>query len=381
MNTAIIRLADKVVGGLLSYCLGWFVQKESVSHPKKILVIQLWGIGETVLTLPSISALRERFPDAHLEVLVTERNKEVYTGVRGVDQLVVLGMNPFHILKFISKKKKKYDLVVDLEEYLNISAFISFFVGKFRVGYAHGLRSRVYQKKVVYKDDQHCAQTFLDMVNSLGARAELKRLCSLHYSSKDRKIVDSLLKRFGLEKGEKIVGIAPGAAESAKCRMWPFSRFAEVSNHLLEGGNTKIVFTGTKAEKELIQSIIAQVDRKEGIIDLSGKLSLPQLFYFLEKCAVFLGNDSGPMHIAAAQGTRTIGLFGPNLPERFGPFGKGNIGIYKGRSCEFSPCINVHLGEVPDCLYPKRSKDYQKCMKNISVSVVVEEVTQALRKS
>jgi heptosyltransferase-2 len=73
------------------------------------------------------------------------------------------------------------------------------------------------------------------------------------------------------------------------------------------------------------------------------------------------------MHIAAAQGTKTLGLFGPNIPLRFGPFGKDNIGLYKGSNCEFSPCINVHKGQVPDCIYSKNSSNYQKCMKNISV--------------
>jgi len=94
----------------------------------------------------------------------------------------------------------------------------------------------------------------------------------------------------------------------------------------------------------------------------------------MTKCKLFVGNDSGPMHVAAAQGIKTLGLFGPNLPVRFGPYGKGNIGLYKGYNCEFSPCINVHKGQVPDCLYTRNSNDYQKCMKNISVDDVLKEV-------
>ncbi|MBI2653126.1 glycosyltransferase family 9 protein, partial [Candidatus Woesearchaeota archaeon] len=92
----------------------------------------------------------------------------------------------------------------------------------------------------------------------------------------------------------------------------------------------------------------------------------------------FIGNDAGPMHIAAAQGVKTIGLFGPNLPIRFGPYGKGNTSLYKGYNCEFSPCINVHKGQVPDCLYPRNSNDYQKCMKNISVNDVLKEVEKLI---
>ena len=87
---------------------------------------------------------------------------------------------------------------------------------------------------------------------------------------------------------------------------------------------------------------------------------------------MFIGNDAGPMHIAAAQGVKTIGLFGPNLPVRFGPYGKKNESIYRGHNCQYSPCINVHKGKVPDCLYPKNSRDYQKCMKNIKVREVLK---------
>ena len=94
----------------------------------------------------------------------------------------------------------------------------------------------------------------------------------------------------------------------------------------------------------------------------------------MEKLNWFIGNDAGAMHIAAAQGAKTIGLFGPNIPLRFAPYGKNNISIYKGEICEFSPCINVHKGEVPDCLYPKHSGDYQKCMKNIKVEDVLDKV-------
>ena len=84
------------------------------------------------------------------------------------------------------------------------------------------------------------------------------------------------------------------------------------------------------------------------------------------------------MHIAAAQGIKTLGLFGPNIPLRFGPVGDGNIGLYKRYNCEFSPCINVHKGQVPDCMYPKSSNDYQKCMKNISVNDALKEVEKLI---
>jgi heptosyltransferase-2 len=155
--------------------------------------------------------------------------------------------------------------------------------------------------------------------------------------------------------------------------MWPSERYAELCNGIIKKRKAKIVFIGDENEIKLINSIHQKIENKNNTINLAGKITLNQLFYLISRCSLFIGNDAGPMHIAAAQGIETLGLFGPNLPIRFGPYGKGNIGLYKGYNCEFSPCINVHLGQVPDCLYPKKSDDYQKCMKNISVDDVLKQ--------
>ena len=156
--------------------------------------------------------------------------------------------------------------------------------------------------------------------------------------------------------------------------MWPYDKYAELCDEIIAKHDVKIIFVGALNENEAIDNIQKKMDKKGKTINAAGKVALNQLFYLISKCKLFIGNDSGPMHVAAAQGIKTLGLFGPNLPVRFGPYGKGNIGLYKGYNCEFSPCINVHKGQVPDCLYPRNSNDYQKCMKNISIDDVLKEV-------
>ena len=102
------------------------------------------------------------------------------------------------------------------------------------------------------------------------------------------------------------------------------------------------------------------------------------MFAFIEQARLVISNDTGPVHIGAAMKTPTIGLFGPNLPERFGPFGRRNVAIYKPGSCKLSPCINVHEGETPDCLFAKGGKDYQRCMKAITAADVMQAVRNIL---
>jgi len=371
----LIKLIDKYLGSAICNILGLFCQnKIKKINCDKILIVQLWSIGETILTLPAIDALRKKFPDAQIDVLATIRNRDVFFNNENLDSVRLTKLNPFSILLFILKNFKKYDLAVDMEEYLNISAILSFFAGKNIAGYSHGARSKLYDYKVKYNDRQHAVQTFLDLARAVDADYDADKLPKLNYSKSDRNKVNKLLKDNKIKNNDFLVCVAPGAAESAKARMWPYDRYAELCDEIISRHDVKIVFTGTPNESELVKAIQNRMEHKDKTMNAAGEINLNQLFYLISRCSLFIGNDSGPMHIAAAQGIKTLGLFGPNLPVRFGPYGKGNIGLYKGYNCQFSPCINVHKGQVPDCLYPKNSNDYQKCMKNISVDDALKEV-------
>ena len=372
----LIKLADRHIGSLVCSFLGFFNRNKPIkqnAETSKILVVQLWGIGETILTLPAIDALRKKFSKAEINILATSRNKNVFLNNKNVNNIIKINLNPLSVLKFILTNLKEYDLIIDMEEYLNISAIISFFAGRNSVGYSHGVRAKLYNIKVKYDDRQHAVQTFLDLIRALDVKYDTNKLPNLNFSKNDKNIVDKLLEDSRIKSNDFVVCVAPGAAESAKCRMWPFDRYAELCDGIKAKYKAKIIFIGNKKEIELVSEIQKKMENKNAI-NLAGRITLNQLFYLISRCSLFVGNDAGPMHVAAAQGVKTIGLFGPNLPIRFGPYGKRDIGLYKGNNCEFSPCINVHLGQVPDCLYAKNSNDYQKCMKNISVNDVLKEV-------
>lgn len=373
-----IKFIDRCIGNVLCSALSVFNKAPKETEYRKILVVQLWGIGETILMLPALNALRKKFPDSQIDVLATIRNRDVFFNNKNINKVYIAKLNPFSILKFIIKNFKKYDLVIDMEEYLNVSAIMSFFAGRNIVGYSHGPRSKLYDYRVDYNDKQHAVQTFLDLVRAIGLKHDNDKLPKLDYSKTDANKVKAFLKNNKVKNNDLLVCVAPGTAESAKSRMWPYERYADLCDEIITRHNAKIVFTGTPNEADLVKSIQNRMEHKDKTINAAGDINLNQLFYLMTRCKLFIGNDSGPMHIAAAQGIKTLGLFGPNLPLRFGPYGKGNIGLYKGNNCEFSPCINVHKGQVPDCLYPKSSNDYQKCMKNISVDDALKEVEKLI---
>jgi ADP-heptose:LPS heptosyltransferase len=227
------------------------------------------------LTLPALSALRKLYPKARIELLATDRNAEVYRRNEDIDAVVKVGLNPWSIFRFSFSRAKRYDLVIDMEEYLNISALMAYAVGKHRVGYSHGGRSLIYHRQVPYNDRQHAAQTILDLIRALGSKEMVKELLPLKTSPIDEKLMQKVVgKKIG--KG-KIVVIAPGAAESAKARMWPSELYAELSDYILHQYPSTILFTGTDEEKPLIEAVMEKMDGKGKVVNLAGKLSLRSL--------------------------------------------------------------------------------------------------------
>jgi heptosyltransferase II len=370
MNIPIIRIIDKyIVGAAIS--LLWIIKPLiriiRFNKPKNnILCIQLWGIGETVLTLPAVEKIKNKYPKKKLSVLTTSRNSAVYEDQLFVDEIITINISIISVVSFIFGNFRKYEMVFDFEEYLNISSLIAFMTGCSTYGYGHGLRGAIYDFKAEYDDTKHVVSTFLDLARLIDKDAkDPNRLTEL----KGPLNFDSGL---NLKENNKVIGICSGAAESGRSRIW--SNYSELAERILKKDSiTTIAFIGTLNEKESIDKIIEKIKhegKNERIFNLAGRFTLHELFAFIKQCDLFISNDTGPMHIAAAQGVWTIGLFGPNLPERFGPYGisrdgRNNISIYKKTDC--SPCINVHLGSIKEC-------DNAVCMKRITVDDVMRYI-------
>src|SRR3989338_6250802 len=131
-SVKLIKFLDRYVGSFICLILPFFPSKIKKSGYKKILLIQLWGLGETVLSLPAIKELRQRYKNSTIDVVTTGRVKDVFYNNEGISSIKVINLNPFSVKWFILKNFMKYDLVIDMEEYLNISAIIAFYAVKER---------------------------------------------------------------------------------------------------------------------------------------------------------------------------------------------------------------------------------------------------------
>lgn len=370
----LIKFLDRYIGSIICLVLSLFSFSKKKISCKRILLIQLWGIGETVLCLPTIKTLRQKYKNSAIDVLTTKRVNEAFYNNKNAGNIKILSLNPASILLFILKNFRKYDLAIDMEEYLNISAIIAFHVGNERIGYSHGIRSRLYTKKILYNDGQHVSQTFMDLLKPLGINKKVKNLEKLNYSANDRKNVDDLLKNNNIAKKDFVVGLGIGAAESVKERMWPKERFAKTADYLIEKYNAKIIFVGNKEEENLVNEAQKLMKNKDNSLNLAGKTSIREMFCLISLCKLFVGNDAGPMHVAAAQNVKTIGLFGCNLPVRFAPLGKGNLSIRKQTG---GACINVHKGQVGKC----RHGIENACVKKIRVGDAIRAINKLFQSS
>lgn len=368
-----IKFLDRHIGSLICLILSFFPSRARESGYRKILLVQLWGLGETVLSLPAIKELRRKYKNSMIDIVTTGRVKDVFYNNKDISSIKVIDLNPFSVKWFILKNFRRYNLAIDMEEYLNISAIVAFYAGKERIGYSHGIRSGLYTKKIAYNDAQHVSQTFMDLLKPLGVNKKVKSLEKLNYSEKDKEKIDNLLKKNNISKKDFVVGLGIGAAESVKERMWPKERFAAVADYLVEKYNAKVIFIGNKEEEDLANETQNLMENKDDSLNLAGKTSIREMFCLIGLCKLFVGNDAGPMHVAAAQGVKTIGLFGCNLPIRFGPFGSANIPIRKQKG---DACINVHMGEVGKCRHGAENA----CVKSIMVDDVIDAVDDIIGK-
>jgi heptosyltransferase-2 len=366
MKIPVLRWIDRMLGYLLCVPLGILSLPfpKAKLEPKKILVIKLWAMGESILTLPMIRAIKKKYPHAQVDVLCTNRVKSVYAGNKDVHEVISKSISA---LAFKLFSRRTYDIAFDCEPYLNCSALLAWKLARRRIGFSHGVRSLLYTDKVVYNDQQHALLTYMDMVKPLGINETPERLVPVATTAADERKVDHLFKEWGVKKGEKLVCICPGVAESSRSRIWPAKRFAKVADALVKEFLVKIIISGTKSEKPFADEIAKNMQYTP--IIAAGETNVKEFAALLKRCALTIGNDSGPMHLSAAMGTRTIGLFCPNTPVRWAPYGPGNDFVYK--PILPTPCINTHKGQLPDC------RDH-KHMTLIKSSDVIEKARKVL---
>lgn len=293
-------------------------------EPKRILIIKPSALGDIILALPALSALKRSFPNASISWFVRPEFAPLITGHPYISDIILFDRKQlakwwccpesFQSLRSLIRQLKagEFDLVFDFQGLFRTGYFSRVTGCKRRLGMAGAreLAHLFYTDKISQDASSiHLVDYYLKIVAAAGARrfdAEFKLPEDVGAADK----IDKLLKSQGVNG--KYAVIVPGAAQAEK--RWPIDRFAELAEKISARFGMQVVATGSQGEREYIEAIGKRV------INLAGKTTVRELIPLMKKVSLVVSNDTGPGHIAAAAGVPIVMIFGPTNPARVCPY-------------------------------------------------------------
>jgi lipopolysaccharide heptosyltransferase II len=348
----------------------------------KILIIRLGSIGDVVRTLPALRALRERFSSAYIAWLVEEKAKGILGGNPDLDQTILFPrkklvkgfVNPFTFLptliepmRFIRElRKMKFDLVLDFHGILK-SGLISFLSGApHRVGFSRGYCKElnyIFNNRHVNPKDERLnrIEKNLTLISALGIEPiELDPIIPV--SQDARKKIDNFFLENMIGDHRPLIVIHPGTSPRTPYKRWEKERYVRLADTLIEEFHAQVILTWGPEELSTVEEIAHQM--KHPPLIACQTENLQQLAEIFRRCNLYIGSDTGPMHIAALVRTPVIALFGPTDHIVNAPSKKNrNIIVRKDITC--SPCRKFNCAS-------------RECMKAIGWEEVLEAVAKLL---
>jgi len=306
-----------------------------------ILLLQLKRIGDLILTTPSIAALREKFPDASLSLVVSPAVTELLPAITGVDKVFTVRGKTDDAFDWIALSLGRFDYCLDFTRN-DRSAFLTFLSGaRKRITSDHPnlrtkLRAKSYNEFVESPVGfLHTVDYHLALLKPLGIE-DASRTIRLELPESKVQTADELLSAAGV--GEEFVIFHPGSARAEK--FWEANRWGEVIDQCVRQTGMKCVITGGRSAIEQAQIAAIKAATKSDVIDLSGKTSLLTLAALVRKARLLVTVDSAPMHFAAAWETPQVVLFGPTNPFHWHPRSESAmvlLGGFDDPVTEFNP--------------------------------------------
>jgi predicted lipopolysaccharide heptosyltransferase III len=345
-----------------------------VGDGKKLLLVKLAYIGDTVSLLPVVENLMEKAPRHTVDLMVNEGSEELlshHPGIRKVwayarsrAKRSILSSVAYHAAIIRRLRAERYDMVIDYT-YGDRSSFLSFMTGApQRITYrSTNTLSRLLMTEFLPLEtrNHHIVDYQLESLRSVGIH-EFDRKMTLPVPPSVQSQIDQRLAKEGLEPGRMKVVIHPGARR--RLREWRAERFGEIGRRIRESYGAAIILTGGPGDEASVE----KAERAMGFTAdfKSTELSLLQVAALLKRSVLFIGNDSGPGHIAAAVHCPTLTLFGSTYPHLWRPLNHRGEVLFKN-----VPCCGCRQ-EV--CIRPESN-----CMDLISVEEVWEKVVKLLK--
>ena len=351
------------------------------AFPRRILIIRLSAIGDVVRTLPALRALRSRFPSAYIAWVVEENTYNLLQDHPDLDRVFLFKrkkwiedivsvqncLKPIQEVRALIKaiREDRFDMVLDFHGILK-SGVISILSGApVRVGFS---RNYCKEGNHLFSNRHIDVETAslnriernLRFISFLGVDPE-NHDPLVPITNEDRNVIDTFLQEKGLVGRTPLIAIHPGTSRKTLYKRWDPLSYARVADHLIEHYNANIIWTWGPGELETVRSAVAHMKCDSTV---ACSVSLRQLAELFRRCDLFVGSDSGPMHIASFVKTPVVVIYGPtdhlvNAPYENNP----HRVLRKDVSC--NPCR-------------KRDCARLSCMSAVTPEDVIEAVTQLL---
>lgn len=374
---ALLRAHDRLRAAI---CRSYRTGQGAELAPDVILAIKLCCLGDGILAVPALRALKRRWPAAHLLMLCTPRDIEAFAHLPFIDELLVLPVTGlggprelWHGARSVRRilariRRARPRLAVDLDLYYRATPVLAYLSGApIRVGFdTPGTRRASLFTTAVYRDPNRWElECFLDVVKAAGASTE-DRALEFPVTDEARRDVEQLLEQAGMLSAPYIT-LCPGSSKNWPQKQWAPDRFAAVADWAQRVHGMGAIVVGAGFEWELGEAVVAAASSR--VLNLAGKTSIQQTAALLLRSAALVTNDTGPMHLACAVGTPVVAIFGPTNDGKWGPRGE-HCAILTDDSCTCRPCYTDSY--MPDC------RD-RRCLANITVPHVTGALDRILR--
>ncbi|HKW34249.1 MAG TPA: lipopolysaccharide heptosyltransferase II [Candidatus Acidoferrum sp.] len=323
----------------------------------KILIRATNWVGDAIMALPALRAVRGRFPEAEIAILARPYVADIYRDQEICNQLIAYNSQGKHAGILGGERlaaelcAQKFDVALLLQNAFD-AAWLAWRAGvPERIGYARDGRGFLLTKPIpvprASEIPPHERFYYLELLRRAGWIDSLpeESFIALNVSESSRRRAEEFLSQSCVRPDSLRIAIGAGASYgSAKC--WPPSRFAELANRLQAESAADVILFGTSAEAAVTQAISSELRRPP--IDLTEKTSIADLPALLSQCHLFIGNDSGAMHVAAGVGLPVVAVFGPTDPYGTAPATPRCTIVQQKPYC--SPCFLRHCPTDHRCM-------------------------------
>ncbi len=332
--------------------------------PKTLVRAANW-VGDAVMMLPALASIRRELSKSHISILTKPWVADLFYGNPLVNE-VILYQSPGKHEGVRGKwnlaqelKREGFDLAILFQNAFE-AALIAFLAGiPKRAGYNTDARRILLTEAVPVNGmvkKGHQVDYYREMVKGLGFQ-NVETIPSLAVSKEQKEESGKILRSLGLMESSLLVGLGPGAAYGP-AKQWFPERFGALAERLSRDFGARILVFGSRGDKTAASLLIQNA--RVPVVDLTGKTTLYQAMGLMAKCSLFVSNDSGLMHVAAALGVPVVAIFGSTDPLRTGPLGRNCRVVRKPLSCV--PCFKTHCPQE------------RECMERVSVDEVFEEI-------